>query len=117
MSVRVRTILTSSLLLATLLVSTAALAPPTIAISEGYGDSMEPAMSEGDRHLCLDPELPGVSVERGDVVSFEHPVSENHIRHRVIKMDDDQIVTQGDNNSYTDAPITDEHVRCVIVTD
>jgi len=115
--VRLRDIFAMSFLLATILVSIAAMSPPTIAISEGYSDSMEPAMSEGDRHLCLDPELPGVAVEHGDVVSFEHPVSETHIRHRVVEIGDGEIVTQGDNNSYTDAPITDEHVRCVIVTE
>ena len=72
-------------------------------------------MSEGDRHLCLDPDLLGVDVEHGDVVSFEHPISENHIRHRVVAIDDGEIVTQGDNNAYQDMPIGHDDVRCVIV--
>lgn len=77
-------------------------------------ESMEPLLHRGDLVLRSSTELVTPCV--GDIVSFEPPWYEGKtVTHRLISIDGDKIITKGDNNSFSDPPISEEHLTGVIV--
>ena len=71
-----------------------------------HGDSMEPGFSTGD--LAILSRLDSYSV--GDVVAYRSESLDTIVMHRIVSMDADGIVTQGDNNDWLDEdrPTEDE---------
>lgn len=82
-------------------------------VSEGVGSSMEPTISEGDRAICLEADEP----EEGDIVVIESEAlgSSHDVRHRVIDLGEETVLTQGDNNSEPDERVPREAVLCTVV--
>lgn len=81
----------------------------------GYGaavilsGSMEPEMSKGDLVLVAETD----SVAIGDVVVYQD--GSTLILHRIIELDGDTVVTQGDANETADDPISLESVKGKVV--
>lgn len=65
----------------------------------GIGRSMEPALPGG---LTAYIEHYPISIEEGDIVSYEHPDHNASICHRVVEVDGDRIRIKGDNNMFDD---------------
>jgi len=71
-----------------------------------FGESMQPTIQPGS--LVIVKSLP--SYDNGDIVAFVNSGGIN-IVHRIIEVTQDGYVTQGDNNSYEDAPIIHEVIK------
>jgi signal peptidase I len=88
----------------------AVLAPPELGGSTRYviteGSSMEPKLHAGDLALVRAQE----TVEKGDVVLYEHPRLGVHVLHRIVRESGGRFVLKGDNNDYLDdvRPTTQE---------
>jgi|GEM_PF-4049847 len=82
-------------------------------LSTGLGGSMEPTLSPGDRALCLS----WVDYEEGDIVVIDGDAigSSHDVRHRVVEIEDDHVVTKGDANDYRDEPVARSEVVCTVV--
>jgi signal peptidase I len=80
----------------------AVLAPPELGGSTRYvileGSSMEPALQAGDLALVRAQE----SVQKGDVVLYEHPRLGAHVLHRIVRFSGGRFTLKGDNNDYLD---------------
>ena len=80
----------------------AVFAPPELGGSMRYvvtqGSSMEPVLHAGDLALVR---AEG-SVEKGDVVLYEHPRLGAHVLHRIVRADGGRYVLKGDNNDFLD---------------
>ena len=82
----------------------------------GYGiavilsGSMEPALSVNDLIIVKASAKP----EIGDVVVYES--GQNLVVHRVIQMNENQIITQGDANNAADEPFSKDQVIGVVRT-
>jgi len=77
-------------------------APTQIGGQAGYvivaGDSMEPALSSGDLVIIRDTAESNV----GDVVTYQHPEL-GVVIHRIIGIEGNRFILQGDNNSWIDS--------------
>jgi signal peptidase I len=62
------------------------------------GASMEPGLSSGDLVLVRPRGEPGV----GDVVLYRDPVLDARVLHRVVRIEGDRLVLQGDANDFVD---------------
>ena len=62
------------------------------------GASMEPELHRGDLVLVRDKPEPVV----GDVVLYRDPAMGVRVLHRVIRVEDDRLVVQGDANDFVD---------------
>lgn len=68
-----------------------------------FGDSMLPTIQPGSLVIVKPQEF----YQNGEIIAFENSGGIN-IVHRIIEIDDDTFVTQGDNNAFKDAPITQD---------
>ncbi len=68
-----------------------------------FGDSMLPTIQPGSLVIVKPQEL----YQNGEIIAFENSGG-TKIVHRIIEINDDTFVTQGDNNSFKDAPITQD---------
>ena len=80
--------------------------------------SMEPYLEPGD--VIISKKYDGrelVSGENGDVVTYRGSIGNRAelITHRVIEVDGDEIITQGDANNVADSPITKNEIEAVMV--
>jgi signal peptidase len=80
--------------------------------------SMEPYLEPGD--VIISKKYDGrelVSGENGDVVTYRGSIGNRAelITHRVIEVDGDEIITQGDANNIADSPITKNEIEAVMV--
>ncbi|MGH3137349.1 MAG: signal peptidase I [Gaiellaceae bacterium] len=88
----------------------AVLAPPELGGSTRYvildGSSMEPSLHSGDLAVVRQQD----SVEKGDVVLYNHPGLGAHVLHRVVRERGSRYVLKGDNNDFLDdvRPTADE---------
>ena len=95
--------------------------PPTLFGHQMYfirTGSMSPYLEPGD--IIISKKYDGgelVAGKDGDVVTYYGNVSGNveMITHRVIKVDGDKVITQGDYNNVADAPITKDDIEAVMV--
>jgi len=71
-----------------------------------FGDSMLPTIQPGSLVIVKSQ----LSYENGDIIAFVNSGGIN-IVHRVIEVTEDGYVTQGDNNSFKDAPIISEDIK------
>jgi signal peptidase I len=71
-----------------------------------FGESMLPTIQPGS--LVIVKSQP--SYDNGEIVAFVNSGGIN-IVHRIIEVTDVGYVTQGDNNSFKDAPIVDEDIK------
>src|SRR3954453_15479679 len=71
-----------------------------------HGVSMEPRFHTGDLGILRS----AGSYEVGDVVAYHSDALDTVVMHRIVAMDGDRFVTQGDNNDWLDAdhPSQDE---------
>ncbi|TKJ27401.1 signal peptidase I [Blastococcus sp. CCUG 61487] len=71
-----------------------------------YGTSMEPGFSTGDLAVLR----PADSYEVGDVVAYHSEILNTTVMHRIVDVDGDRFVLQGDNNDWLDEdrPTSDE---------
>ncbi len=71
-----------------------------------HGVSMEPGFSSGDLAVLR----PADSYEIGDVVAYHSESLDTVVMHRIVAVDGDRFVLQGDNNDWldTDRPTADE---------
>ena len=71
-----------------------------------HGQSMEPGFSTGDLAVLR----PTGSYEVGDVVAYRSESLDTIVMHRIVAIDGDRFVIQGDNNDWLDAdrPTEDE---------
>ncbi|MDH4339066.1 MAG: signal peptidase I [Thermoleophilia bacterium] len=80
----------------------AVLAPPELGGATRYvildGNSMEPSLRTGDLAVIRRQE----SVEKGDIVLYNHPVLGAHVLHRVVRDRGGRYVLKGDNNDFLD---------------
>ena len=87
---------------AALTVAWAVLSPPELGGSTRYvildGSSMEPSLHAGDLAVVCRPG----SVEKGDVVLYDHPELGAHVLHRVVGDRGGRYVLKGDNNDFLD---------------
>ncbi len=67
--------------------------------------SMEPTLSEGDLVIIKETD----TINKNDIIVFQE--GNTLIIHRVIDIDGDKIITQGDSNNVADAPIMMEDVK------
>ena len=79
------------------------LAPPQVGGATTYvttvGSSMEPVLHDGDLVMVRSAESYGV----GDIVAYRSRALGEVVLHRIIAVDGDRFVTQGDANSWMDA--------------
>jgi signal peptidase len=80
--------------------------------------SMEPYLEPGD--VIISKKYDGrelVSGENGDVITYRGSIGNRAelITHRVIEVDGDEIITQGDANNIADSPITKNEIEAVMV--
>lgn len=80
--------------------------------------SMEPYLEPGD--VIISKKYDGrelVSGKNGDVVTYRGSIGNRAelITHRVIEVDGDEIITQGDANNIADSPITKNEIEAVMV--
>lgn len=80
--------------------------------------SMEPYLEPGD--VIISKKYDGrelMSGENGDVVTYRGSIGNRAelITHRVIEVDGDEIITQGDANNIADSPITKNEIEAVMV--
>jgi len=68
-----------------------------------FGDSMLPTIQPGSLVIVKPQEF----YQNGEIIAFENSGGIK-IVHRIIEVDDDTFVTQGDNNAFKDAPITQD---------
>lgn len=81
-------------------------------VSRGVGGSMQPTLGPGDLALCTDR----VEPEVGDIVVVEAGVlSDRPVRHRVVDLDDDHVVTKGDANRLPDPAVDRGDLKCSVV--
>ena len=71
--------------------------------------SMEPTLAVNDLMVFREAK----SIQVGDVVVFQD--MGNHVVHRVIALQEDQVQTKGDANNAADDPISIEDVRGIVV--
>jgi len=71
-----------------------------------FGDSMLPTIQPGSLVIVKSQ----LSYDNGEIVAFVNSGGIN-IVHRIIEVTQDGYVTQGDNNSFKDAPIVDEVIK------
>ena len=72
------------------------------------GNSMLPTMEDGDNFIYSQY----VEPEEGDIIVFEESGPRDRlIVHRVVEINDDEIIAQGDNNDYVDEPIPKDSDR------
>ncbi|MBJ7454191.1 MAG: signal peptidase I, partial [Blastococcus sp.] len=71
-----------------------------------HGQSMEPGFSTGDLAVLR----PTGSYEVGDVVAYRSESLDTVVMHRIVAVDGDRFVIQGDNNDFldTDRPTEDQ---------
>jgi signal peptidase I len=71
-----------------------------------HGISMEPGFSTGDLAVLR----PADSYEVGDVVAYDSEILDTKVMHRIVDVDGDRFVLQGDNNDWLDEdrPTSDE---------
>jgi signal peptidase I len=63
------------------------------------GTSMEPLLHQGDLALVY----PSATYQVGDVVAYRNPDIHQVVLHRIVALDGDRLVLQGDNNTWLDA--------------
>jgi len=66
--------------------------------------SMEPEILIGDIILIKEQD----DYKVNDIITFRY--KDNYITHRIIKIDDNEIITKGDGNNKSDEPITKDNV-------
>jgi len=69
------------------------------------GNSMYPNLKDGDFLVVKNNQ----EVETGDIICF-FDEENRRIVHRVIKIDDNKIITKGDFNKYNDKPISKDKI-------
>ena len=95
--------------------------PPTLFGHQMYfirTGSMSPYLEPGD--VIISKKYDGgelVAGKDGSVVTYYGNIGDNvdMITHRVIKIDGDTVITQGDFNNIADAPITKDDIEAVMV--
>lgn len=95
--------------------------PPTLFGHQMYfirTGSMSPYLEPGD--VIISKKYDGgdlIAGKDGDVVTYYGNVGNKveMITHRVIKIDGEKIITQGDYNNIADAPITKDDIEAVMV--
>jgi len=79
-------------------------------ISEVYGYSMYPTISNGDYVVIVDNDHPNFNIKNGDIVVYYNQDLDLYIAHRIVYSYTangmEYFVTKGDNNNYYDDPIT-----------
>jgi signal peptidase len=63
------------------------------------GTSMEPLLHQGDLALVY----PSAAYQVGDVVAYQNPDIHQVVLHRIVELEGDRFVMQGDNNTWLDA--------------
>lgn len=73
--------------------------------------SMEPTISRGDI-LHGGTREPGSPLGQGAIAIFDRPGANEFVSHRIVRVEDDGYVTQGDNNPEVDTwgPVADEDI-------
>lgn len=92
--------------------------PPTVFGYQMYfirTGSMEPYLEPGD--IIISKKYNGGELSCGDVITYHGEVgsSEELITHRVIEVNGESVITQGDANNASDAPITKNEIEAVMV--
>ena len=81
-----------------------------------YGDSMVPTIRNGDM-LTVEPKKEG-DLNPGDIIFYRHSESK-YTAHRliakIIANKGETLITRGDNQNYTDMPISPEQVLGKVV--
>ena len=73
--------------------------PFGIGAANVLSDSMEPAFSRGTLLIVKKEE----NLKEGDIVVYQS--GKNLIVHRIVRLDENQVVTQGDANNVPDEPL------------
>lgn len=68
--------------------------------------SMEPTIEVGDDVLIKVTK----DIKKGDVVVFDNKENDNFILHRVIQINENDVITKGDNNNMNDKAISKENI-------
>src|SRR5215210_3154885 len=102
-SERVPPLVTNLILAVSLIVIWVAFAPARLGGKVAYvivnGISMEPHYHFGDLTIMRE----ATSYQVGDVVTYRDAEMQAYVIHRIISIDQDHYVLQGDNNSWIDA--------------
>lgn len=67
--------------------------------------SMEPTLNVGDVMISKESN----DYKEGDIVTYK--LNKNYITHRIIKINEDEIITKGDANIIEDVPIKKEQIK------
>lgn len=73
--------------------------------------SMEPTIEVNDFVVMAKPD----KVNVGDIVSYEDGENNKEVLHRVVRIDEDNVVTKGDANNTEDQPIKMSHITGVYI--
>ncbi|RRJ31540.1 signal peptidase I [Halocatena pleomorpha] len=102
---RVGTVLQIVLVLAVVAITVGQFIGQPVLLAYVTSDSMEPTLSTGDGYLVL-PSMVTDSAEEGDIIVFNAKTLSDEngglTTHRVVEATDRGVVTQGDNNLFTD---------------
>jgi len=74
------------------------------------GNSMYPMLNDGDTGIVLLKSSPNYDLQVGDIAVFYYADCSCYVGHRVIYIDDDYILTKGDNNEEIDAIVQEEYI-------
>ena len=83
--------------------------PFGIGAANVLSDSMEPAFSRGTLLIVKKEE----NLKEGDIVVYQS--GKNLIVHRIVRLDENQVVTQGDANNVPDEPFDRKMIKGVAV--
>ena len=73
--------------------------------------SMEPTLEINDFVIVKKPS----NIKENDIISYNDNISKKEVLHRVIKIDEDEIITKGDANNTEDLPINIKQVTGVYI--
>ena len=74
--------------------------------------SMEPTLKINDFVIIKKPN----NIKVNDIISYKNDTSEKEIIHRVIKIDNNKVITKGDANNTEDMPIDKKNVTGIYVS-
>lgn len=77
------------------------------------GASMMPLLRQGRDLMVIQKKGPG-RCKKYDAVLYKRPTDGRYILHRILKVKEDGYIIAGDNNSFLDPGITDQHILGVL---
>ena len=84
-------------------------------IADIHGDSMYPTIDDGGYAFIEYNTHPDFNVTYGDIVIYYNDDAGRYVAHRIVDIQEDKIITKGDNNDYYDTPIDTEDIQAKVI--